>query len=84
MVELWYVSDVEFIIIEWWAWSLLLHGESLYGLNRQRELFGEQAGDKDEMEDKGDDSTCADIVDIDIDVVERDIYSCFFYENKNL
>ena len=38
------------------------------------------------MEDKGDDSTCADIVDIDIDidVVERDVYSCFFYENKNL
>ena len=34
MVELWYVSDVEFIIIEWWAWDLLLRGESLYGLNR--------------------------------------------------
>ena len=36
------------------------------------------------MEDKGDDSTCVDIVDVDIDVVERDIYSFFFYENKNL
>ena len=36
------------------------------------------------MEDKGDDNTCADIVDVDTDVVERDIYSCFFYENKNL